>query len=194
MATLAAMIYAPPPAQLLDLAHGVAACAIVRQVEVDPRQVTLIDYSLPSTAPRLWVIDLQTDAVVYQSRVAHGRNSGEDVAISFSNRSGSLQTSLGVFRTAETYQGEHGLSLRLDGLEPGFNDAARARSIVIHGADYVSDRFVAEHGRAGRSWGCPALPQGVVTEIVPAIAGGQLLVAWYPDATWLGASLFLHCG
>ncbi|GDX80355.1 hypothetical protein LBMAG42_21660 [Deltaproteobacteria bacterium] len=188
------MIYTPPPAPLLELAHEVAACATVNHVEVTASQVTVIDYSLPSTAPRLWVIDLGTDAVVYQSRVAHGRNSGEDLANSFSNRSGSLQTSLGVFRTAETYQGQHGLSLRLDGLEPGFNDAARSRSIVIHGADYVSDSFVAEHGRAGRSWGCPALPETVIHKLVPAIAGGQLLIAWYPDANWLDGSHFLHCG
>lgn len=188
------MIFSPPPTPLLELAHEVAHCAAARQVEVHAEQVTLIDYSLPSTATRLWVIDLETNTVVHQSRVAHGRNSGENLANAFSNRPGSHQTSLGVYRTAETYQGEHGLSLRLDGLEPGFNDAARSRSIVIHGADYVSDAFVAEHGRAGRSWGCPALPETVVREIVPAIAGGQLLIAWYPDSTWIEASSFLHCG
>ncbi len=183
-----------PSEQLMEVVRSVTHCAAVRQVAVDARLVTLIDYSLPSTSPRLWVLDVGNGAVLYHSRVAHGKNTGEDAATAFSNRPGSLQSSLGVFRTAETYQGQHGLSLRLDGLEPGFNDAARARAIVMHGADYLSDSFIERHGRAGRSWGCPALPDAVAASVVPAIAGGQLVVAWYPDAAWLGTSPFLHCG
>lgn len=182
---------APPP--ILEIARDVAACAAARVPVVDPGRVTVIDYSRPSSERRLWVIDLATDSVLYHDYVAHGRNTGDELAVSFSNQPGSHQSSLGVYRTGETYQGQHGLSLRLDGLEPGVNDRARERAIVVHGADYVSEPFIREHGRAGRSWGCPALPVESAREIIPAIAGGQLLVAWYPDAAWLRGSDWLGC-
>ena len=180
------------------LAHAIDAhtCAERRgelAKSAHPERLVVIDYSLPSTATRLWVIDLDQRRVLDAQRVAHGQGTGDDLASVFSNNEGSHQSSLGVFRTAETYIGEHGRSLRLDGLEPGFNDRARVRTIVMHGADYVSDTFVAQVGRLGRSWGCPAVSNEAVGPLIDEIAGGTLVVSWYPDAKWLHQSTFLHC-
>ncbi len=157
------------------------------------RWLTIIDYSLPSTEPRLWVLDLERGAVAFRERVAHGRNTGENSAAIFSNVDGSHQSSIGLFRTAETYIGANGYSLRLDGLEPGINDRARERQIVIHGADYVSEDFIAKTGRLGRSWGCPALPVATAKPLIDTIRGGTLLFSWYPDPKWLSSSSFLRC-
>jgi len=182
-------------ARVLDAAVDSLDCAARRGL-VEPRGerwLTVIDYSLPSTAPRLWVLDLQRGEVAFHERVAHGRNSGEDRAVAFSNQEGSLRSSLGLFRTAETYVGDNGYSLRLDGLEPGVNDHARGRQIVMHGAPYVSDAAIAKTGRLGRSWGCPALPPGVARQVIDTIRGGTLLFSWYPDDAWLSNSSFLRC-
>ncbi len=183
-----------PDPEILDRAREVVRCATALGVAHDDRVFTVVDYGLPSTAERLWVLDLAAGRVLFRTRVAHGKGSGDDRAVAFSNDPGSHQTSLGVFRTAEVYTGEHGRSLRLDGLEPGINDLARTRTIVIHPADYVTDSFVAAHGRCGRSWGCPALDPAVAQGVIDAIAGGSLLLAWYPDDHWLATSTFLHCG
>jgi hypothetical protein len=113
--------------------------------------------------------------------------------VAFSNRLGSRQSSLGLFRTDDVFTGEHGLSLRLSGLEPGINDRARERHIIMHGADYVSDAFIAEHGRLGRSWGCPALPAEVHERVIDRIRDGSAVFAYYPDPQWLQSSRFLHC-
>ncbi len=181
--------------EVLDAALASLDCArargLVQGAAAD--RLTVIDYSLPSTATRLWVLDLAHDRVVYAERVAHGRNTGEDRAQAFSNVEGSLQSSLGVFRTAETYVGDNGYSLKLDGLEPSVNDHARQRAIVIHGAPYVSDEFIAKTGRLGRSWGCPALSQAVAHEVIDTIRGGTLVFSWYPDSEWLSSSSFLRC-
>jgi len=155
--------------------------------------VTVIDYSLPSTQPRLWVIDLAREKVLFRELVAHGRNSGENVAVSFSDRPGSKMSSLGLFRTGETYWGKHGWAMRLDGLEPGFNEHARDRAIVFHGADYVSPRSIAKLGHLGRSWGCPAVRRDVSRSIINRIRGGTALFAYYPDNNWLNGSAFLQC-
>ena len=106
------------------------------------------------------------------------------MAVRFSNDHRSLATSLGLFRTAETYRGANGYSLRMDGLEPGFNDRARERAIVMHGAPYVSEAFAKAHGRLGRSWGCPALSAGVAQEVIDTIRGGSLVFAYGPDPRW----------
>lgn len=119
--------------------------------------LTLIDFSKSSNTKRLWVINLKTNEVIFNSLVAHGRNTGEEFARYFSNKAESFQSSLGFYATAEVYQGKHGLSLRLDGLQKGLNDKARERAVVIHGADYVSESFIKNHKRLGRSQGCPAL-------------------------------------
>lgn len=140
--------------------------------------LTIIDYSLPSTQKRLFVIDLARRVLLYQSHVAHGRNSGSVRAHSFSNRPGSLMSSLGAFRTAETYQGKHGYSLRLDGLEQGLNDQARDRTIVVHAAHYADPAHIGRCGRLGRSQGCPALPPALSNDIINAISGGSCLFVW----------------
>jgi hypothetical protein len=166
--------------------HAVAAAATSR-----PDVLSVIDYSRPSTEPRLFVFDLASNRLLFRERVAHGRGSGQNETERFSNAAGSRMSSLGVYRAVDTYRGTHGVSLHLEGLEPGFNDRARERAIVVHGADYVSDAVVAAQGRLGRSWGCPAVRPAVAKALIETIRDGSLLVAYYPDAKWLGRSAFL---
>ena len=137
--------------------------------------LTIIDYSKPSYEKRFFVIDLRNHKLLYNSLVAHGKNSGEIECKSFSNRPRSLQSSPGFYLTAESYSGRQGYSLRLDGLEPGINDLARARAIVIHGADYVCQKYVDDFGYIGRSWGCPAIPLAVNKKVIDLIKGGSCL-------------------
>ena len=146
--------------------------------------LTVIDYSLPSHVRRLWVLDLMRAKVLAHELVAHGRGSGEDIASRFSNSMGSLETSLGAFVTADRYEGKNGLSLRLEGLNPGLNDKALERGIVVHGAWYVGDDIIRKSGRLGRSEGCPALSPAVAPTIIAMIEGGSVLYAHYsaPDA------------
>ena len=153
--------------------------------------LTVIDYSLPSTAKRLWVFDVKSGDVLFNELVAHGKNTGDNYARRFSNADGSLETSLGLFRTASTYIGGNGYSLRLAGLEPGFNDKAERRAVVMHGAPYVSEDFAAQHGRLGRSWGCPALSQKVAGKVIDTIKGGSLVFSYFPDQDWLQHSKFV---
>ena len=155
--------------------------------------LTIIDYTLPSTEPRLWVIDVGARRVVFNELVAHGAASGDNYAELFSNEPGSRQSSLGLFRTEDTYRGGHGESLRLSGLEPGVNDRAMERAIVMHGAPYVSRAVIAAHGELGRSWGCPALAPGADRRVIERIKGGTALFAYYPDPHWLATSRFLQC-
>jgi hypothetical protein len=155
-------------------------------------RLVVIDYTRPSTEQRLWVFDLHRQTLLFKELVAHGKNTGDVNARTFSNVPGSLQTSVGVFVTNEIYQGKHGKSLRLDGLELGFNDRARERAIVIHGADYVGDRVVRQQGRLGRSWGCPALATAVASEVIDAIADGAVVFAWGNDPAWVAGSTYLH--
>lgn len=179
--------------EVLDLALTAERCAVERGLVRRPGLLTVIDYSLPSTARRLWVLDLDRGEVLFHELVAHGQGTGGDRARAFSNVSGSHQSSVGSLVTAETYYGKHGFSLRLDGVEPGFNDQARERTIVIHGAPYVSEEFIRRVGRLGRSWGCPALPEEVSPEVIETIAGGSLVFGYYPDRDWLASSPLLHC-
>lgn len=137
----------------------------------------VIDYSKPSTEKRFYVIDLENKKLMYHCFVAHGKGSGENIAKDFSNVPGSQKTCLGFFKTAETYVGKHGYSLKLDGLEKGINDKARERAIVIHGADYVSQEFIDTYGRLGRSWGCPALSNDLTKEIIDMIKDGACVYA-----------------
>jgi hypothetical protein len=141
------------------------------------QRLTVIDYSLPSTQKRLWVLDPESGEVLFAERVAHGRGSGDLVASRFGNVPESHRTSLGVFRTAETYQGAHGYSLRLDGLEKGVNDRMREREIVFHAASYATESFAQKNGRLGRSFGCPALDPARARAIIDAIRGGSIVVA-----------------
>jgi hypothetical protein len=181
--------------RVFDLARRAYACGKSRSY-FDKPILTVIDYSLPSTERRLWVIDLVSGQVLFHELVAHGRGSGDNFAVTFSNIKGSKKSSLGLFRTGETYEGMHGYSLRLAGLEPGVNDRAEARAIVIHGADYVTPEFAEQNGRLGRSWGCPALDPRVHRRIIDTIKGGTAVFAYYPDDAWLRDSTMLdgQCG
>jgi hypothetical protein len=154
--------------------------------------ITIIDFSKPSTQQRFFVIDLENYHVLFKTLVAHGKNSGDNTADSFSNNSESLKSCLGFFVTAETYNGKHGYSLSLDGLEPGINDNARNRAIVIHGADYVSAGFAQKYGRIGRSWGCPALPSDISKEIIDQIKNGTCLFIYGDDPDYKKMSKFLN--
>ncbi|WP_264552194.1 murein L,D-transpeptidase catalytic domain family protein [Flavobacterium sp. N2038] len=147
--------------------------------------LTLIDFSLSSNSKRLWVIDLATNTVLFQSLVAHGRNTGEEFASSFSNNNSSYKSSLGFYATGEIYQGKHGASLRLDGLERGYNDNARQRGVVMHGADYVSESFIRDHKRLGRSQGCPAVPVELTNEIIQLIKDKSCLYIYHPSRSFM---------
>jgi len=138
-------------------------------------KLVLFDVTKLSTEKRFFVIDLKNKKLLYHTLCAHGKGSGENRAEKFSNNEGSLATAPGFYLTIGTYYGKHGYSLRLKGLEKGVNDNAEKRSIVIHGADYVSNEFAKQQGRIGRSWGCPALPSGVSKEIIDCIKDGTLL-------------------
>jgi hypothetical protein len=142
--------------------------------------ITIIDFSISSNSKRLWVIDLASNSILFQSLVAHGRNTGEEFANSFSNKSNSFKSSLGFYATGEVYQGKHGLSLRLDGLERGINDNARTRGVVMHAANYVSNSFVKSNSRLGRSQGCPAIPTAISKEIISAIKDQSCLYIYHP--------------
>ncbi len=176
------------------LKHAVAAmqCAVNNGAEPAQR-LAVIDYSQPSSARRLWVFDLKRNRLLLRDFVAHGRRSGENFATQFSNQLGSFQSSLGLFRTEETYLGKHGYSLRMDGLEPGVNDRARERAIVIHAADYVNPRLVSRQGRIGRSLGCPAVRPEVARMVIDNLKGGQFMFSWFPDRRWLQNSNYLNC-
>lgn len=142
--------------------------------------LTLVDFSLSSNTKRLWVIDLSTNTILFHSLVAHGKNSGEEFANRFSNVSESFKSSLGFYVTGEIYTGKHGKSLKLDGQERGVNDNARNRAVVMHGADYVSESFIRNHNRLGRSQGCPAIPVELTDDIIDAIQGKSCLYIYHP--------------
>ena len=137
--------------------------------------LTVVDFDLPSTEKRLWVLDLDQDKVLFHTLVAHGHNSGENEATSFSNTDQSNMSSLGFYVTGQEYEGKHGHSLRLHGLDEGFNTNAAVRSVVMHGADYVSEAFIKQNGRLGRSLGCPALPLDQYAQIIDVVQGGSCL-------------------
>ncbi len=160
--------------------------------DVQSNLLTVIDFSLPSTEKRMWVIDPKSGVVLFHSVVSHGRNSGNLMAEKFSNLPESFQSSLGFYQTGETYQGKHGYSLRLDGLEKGFNDAARNRAIVIHGADYAREEFAVQTGRLGRSLGCPALPTEISDQAIDLIKDGTLLFIYGNDTNYLQQSMLLN--
>lgn len=183
---------APDP-HLLEEALNAISCAQSAGYGAQAQNLTLIDYRIPSTQKRLWVINIATGQVIYHEHVAHGRNSGENYARHFSNTEGSNQSSLGLYLTQETYVGGNGYSLRLNGLEPGINDMARKRAIVMHGAPYVNPDMAARQGRLGRSLGCPALRGVVAGPIINTIKQGNFLYAYYPDSAWLRQSRFAQC-
>ena len=178
--------------EVLEAAFKATHCAIANGVAM-PERLAVIDFSLHSSQERMWIFDLEQGDLLLRDLVAHGRNSGNEEATAFSNIEGSHQSSIGLFKASESYRGMHGYSLRLDGLEPGINDLARQRAIVIHGADYVNTNWVDQYGRIGRSHGCPAVDQKVVQTVVDNLKGGQLVFKYYPDQDWLQTSSFLNC-
>ncbi len=152
--------------------------------------LTIIDFRKSSNEKRLWVIDLEKKKVLFHSLTAHGRNTGNLFAESFSNIPNSNQSSLGFYITGQKYIGKHGVSLKLHGVEKGINDLAEARAIVMHGADYVSESYIKKYGRLGRSFGCPAVPMGLHEKLIPILAGGTCLFIFYPDAGYLAETKF----
>lgn len=153
--------------------------------------LTVCDFSLSSNVKRLWVINTENGEILFNSLVAHGKNTGEEFATHFSNTENSLQSSLGFYITDTTYNGENGYSLRLLGMDSGYNDAAMQRAVVMHGADYVSEEFAAQHKRIGRSWGCPAVPRPLAEPIINTIKGQNVLFIYYPDQGYLNSSKWL---
>ncbi|WP_425598375.1 murein L,D-transpeptidase catalytic domain family protein [Thermomonas carbonis] len=198
----------PPPMRLLErlnrlapeldtgvlaLALEARACALRNGEVDDDAKLAVIDYSRPSTEKRLWVFDMTRDALLFNEHVAHGSGTGDNLATRFSNEEGSHATSLGLFRTAETYQGGNGYSLRMDGLDPGFNDRARSRAIVMHGAWYVNPDLIRTQGRLGRSQGCPALREQVAKVVIDTLKQRQLLFAYADDAAFLQRGRSFAC-
>jgi hypothetical protein len=179
-------------AEVLRLALDSAGCAVERGLVRRRDLLTVIDYSLPSSEPRLFVFDLAARKLLFRELVAHGKNSGGDKANHFSNSHGSLATSLGLFVTSDTYVGSNGYSLRLRGLEQGVNDQAWDRAIVMHGAYYVSREAIRVLGRLGRSWGCPAIRSEIAHQLIDTVRGGSAIFAYYPDRHWLTSSRFLQ--
>ena len=153
--------------------------------------LTVIDYSLPSNKQRMWVFDVRNERLLYNTYVAHGKNSGVNVAKKFSNQESSLQSSLGTYITKDTYIGHKGYSLNLQGLDRGFNDNAYNRRVVVHGAWYVEPDFIKKAGRAGLSWGCPAIAQTLAKPVINTIKNGSVVFAYFPDKYFLSHSGYL---
>jgi hypothetical protein len=167
--------------EVLRMALKATTCASEKGLVKRKNLLTVIDYSLPSSQPRLFVFDLAAKKILFRELVAHGKNSGGNLASFFSNSPGSLATSLGLFVTADTYVGSNGYSLRLKGLEEGINDMAWDRAIVMHGAPYVSRTAIRALGRLGRSWGCPAVRSEVARKMIDTLRGGSPIFAYHPD-------------
>ncbi|WP_136247839.1 murein L,D-transpeptidase catalytic domain family protein [Halomonas borealis] len=174
--------------RVLRLAAQAFNCA-----DPDAERLAVIDFSLPSTEQRLWVFDLPRQRLLFRELVSHGQGSGNALAREFSNVPDSHQSSIGLFRTLNSYEGSNGYSLRLEGLEPGINDQAFQRAIVIHGADYVSESFIERTGRLGRSHGCPAVREEIAVPLIDSLKQSQYLFTYYPDPEWLADSTFLRC-
>jgi hypothetical protein len=177
---------------VIDKVVTILKCA--NENNVDHNHIlTLIDYSLPASEKRLWVFDLKARKLLFHTYVSHGIKSGILSSEYFSNKFNSKASSIGVYKTEKTYYGRHGLSLKLDGLDDGFNDNAANRSVVMHGGWYVDEDFVKKYGRAGRSWGCPAVPENLKQAIIDTIKDNSLFVVYYPNDNWLLKSKFLKC-
>jgi hypothetical protein len=158
----------------------------------DSGLVSIIDFTKPSTEKRFFTIDLKNTSVKFHSLVSHGRNTGENLAKTFSNKQHSNQSSLGFYITGETYVGSKGYSMRLDGMDRGYNDNIRARAVVMHDAEYVSESWIKKYGRLGRSQGCPALPKGIAKTVINTIKDKSLIFAYYNDASFLTSSAHLN--
>jgi len=154
--------------------------------------LTLIDFDLSSKKKRMWILNMDTKKVVFNTYVAHGKNTGVEFADNFSNRVNSHQSSLGFYVTGETYYGKNGLSLFIDGMEKDFNSKARERYVVIHGADYAEPEFIKRVGRLGRSYGCPAVPNKIAKELIHKIKGKSVVYIHKSNKNYLANSNFLN--
>lgn len=154
--------------------------------------LTIIDFSKSSREKRLFVLDLKTKKLLFNSIVAHGRNTGEEFARSFSNNENSHKSSLGFYITGKSYVGANGFSMLLNGVEKGFNDKAKERAIVMHGADYASEQLIRHKGYLGRSHGCPALPRAINQKLIEKIKEGNCMFIYYPDEKYLSTSRMLN--
>ena len=161
---------------------------LMLQGKVKNQILSIIDFNLSANQERFWVLDMASKTTLFHTLVAHGRNSGEEFAKSFSNTEGSYQSSLGFYLTGAIYQGKHGNSLKLLGIEKNINDAAFDRGIVIHGASYVSEDFIQKNGRLGRSLGCPAVPENICSSLVSTIKNGSCLFIYKKDANYFNTS------
>ena len=172
--------------------HGYLNLRLAGRLAEGREVLTICNFDLPSTANRMWVIDLLNKKVLFNTYVAHGQGTGDDCPEAFSNKFDSHQSSLGFYVTSTVYDGEHGASLRLVGVDQGFNDAALDRGIVVHGANYVSSKFVQGNQRLGRSWGCPAVPQKLALPIINKIQDSTCLFAYFPETNYLNSSVWLN--
>jgi hypothetical protein len=192
--TLQQTIQANAPSLSSDaIKLGVKAYSHAESIGLDKQHVlTIIDYSKSSSKQRLWVFDMRDGHVIYNTLVAHGKGSGMDYATKFSDKPHSDATSIGVYLTGSTYSGKHGYSMRLKGLDKGYNDNVYSRAVVMHSAWYVGKQFLAEHGRLGRSWGCPALSPQEASKVISTIKNGSIMLAYYPNQQWERNSTFLN--
>ena len=169
------------------ISEAVAAmkCAQNDGIGESASHLAIIDYTISSRQPRLWVIDLENQALLFEEHVAHGQGSGGDIPTTFSDQEGSHQTSLGLFLTHSTYHGGNGYSLKLQGLNKGFNESAMRRFIVMHGASYVDPASARVHGLLGRSWGCPAVRAEIAESVINVLKLGQFIYAYGPETSRL---------
>ena len=154
--------------------------------------LSVVDFSQSSKNKRLYIVDIDKREILMNTYVAHGRNSGKEFATSFSNSISSLKSSLGFFVTKGTYYGEHGLSLRIDGVERGINDNAEKRAVVIHGAEYLGENYLDGNPFSGRSWGCPAVPSDQSSQIIDMIKDGTVMFIYHPTQKYLSKSRILN--
>ena len=162
------------------------------QGDIKNHELAIVDMEMPSSAQRLWVFDMDTEKLLFNTYAAHAEATGGLYAKFFSNAINSKETSLGVYITGDEYYGHHGLSLYLNGMEPGFNNNAEKRDVVIHGASYVSKLFIHAHHRLGRSWGCIAVNFDIIKPLVDTLKNGAMLMIYYPKQAWLKNSRFLN--
>ena len=181
-----------PDKQVFDYAMKGYAKLLGQNLIVKKHLLAFIDYSMSANKKRFWVVDLKNMKVLYHELVAHGRNTGEEFARKFSNKTNSFQSSLGFFITGEIYQGKHEMSVKMNGVERLHNSKALDRGIVIHGASYVNEDYIRQNKRLGRSLGCPAVSEAVIASLSETISNGACLFAYYPNKSYLKTSKVLN--
>lgn len=178
--------------QVIELALKAYINAKKEGVAITKPILTVVDYTMPSTANRMWVLDLSTSKILFNTLVAHGKGSGDLYSTKFSNSNGSKESSIGTFVTEGTYDGKHGNSLKIKGLDKGFNDQVEPRLVVMHSANYVSNEYAKAHKMIGRSWGCLALNPQIAQKVISTVKGGSVIFSYYPDQKLLSSSRVLN--